>query len=838
VRHRWISPSAVGRGAAFVIACALLVWLAHATSGPAADSQLRVASAAANVSLTRVFSGLSDPLFMTQPPDATNRHFIVEQGGRIKVAINGTIQGTPFLDVSSQIVAGGERGLLGLAFHPQYASNRVFYIYYTASNGDNTLLRYETMASDPNRADTSKRTELFRISDPFPNHNGGNLAFGPDGMLYVGMGDGGGGGDPNNWAQNLDTLMGKILRLDQDGLGVSSNPFWNGNATSARSRIWALGLRNPWRFSFDRGTNVLFIGDVGQGAWEEINRSTAAGVNYGWPCREGNHVYDSGRTCSGTLTNPISEYDHGQGCSVTGGYVYRGRNIPALVGSYVYGDYCSGTIWTLTPSGGAWARAVLLDTSKAIASFAEDRQGELYVIDIGGGTIDRFVDASAPPTATPTRTPTPPAAATPTPTTPPAATPTPTTPPAATPTLQPGGAGAQTVTFNDLAGQDQPLNGQYPTAVINWGSGQWWHSPPYAGFTTKSVSFAGEMTSASFSFVTPRRLVRLDASNGGTTSSTVTVGCAGQPTRSLTLASGQTATINTSWTGLCSSVTVTSTNAWDTNFDNIVIDVALPDLVITGFTATTGTTSQPPRLTFTIKNQGNAESGPSDTYDIHVLANLGRPATPNDVAYVAHVPAPKLAAGASTTVQTDVMPNKLSAGQHTLSALTDGHNIVKESKEDNNTRDIQVTITNGGPTPTPTVQPGGGTTVTFDDRAGENQPLNGQYPNGVIDWGSSMWYHSGPWASFTTKSVSFTSGRNTATFRFLTARRLVSIDAVNGGSTAATVTLACSGQPTRSVNLAAGQRTTINTSWTGTCSSVTISTSNGWDTNFDNLRIQ
>jgi hypothetical protein len=306
----------------------------------------------------------------------------------------------------------------------------------------------------------------------------------------------------------------------------------------------------------------------------------------------------------------------------------------------------------------------------------------------------------------------------------------------------------------------------------------------------------------------------------------VSVSCGGRPTRDVNVAPGKTTSILTNWTGACSSVTLSSSNGWDTNFDNLVVDMPLPDLTITSFTATSGSTSQAPRLTFVVANQGSADSGPSDTFDIHVLANLGRPPTPDDNAYVAHVPVPRLAAGESRTIQTDVMPNKLAEGKHTLSALADGHNIVLERSEGNNHRDLQVTIS-GGMTP-----------VTFDDRADQNRGLDGQYPTGVIDWGSGKWFHSGPWRAFTTKSVSFVPNTTAASFNFVSPRRLVSMEAFNGGSGSSTVTLSCSGQPTKSVTLAAGQRSTISTGWSGTCSTVSVTSSNGWDTNFDNLNLQ
>ncbi len=828
--------------------CALTVAAIAATlSLTRIADDAKVASAATTITLSPFITGLNQPLAMVQPPDGSNRFFVVQRTGQIRVFNNGVLQATPFLDIAGLMTsAGGEQGLLGLAFHPNYTTNGLFFVYYTASNGDNTLARFQVSASDPNRADPNSRVELFALSDRFNNHNGGNISFGPDGFLYVGIGDGGSAGDPDNNAQNLGSLMGKLLRIDVNSgnpYGIpANNPFVG--VPGARGEIWALGLRNPWRWSFDRQTNDLWIGDVGQGNWEEIDRQPAGvgGRNYQWSCLEGTHPFNTSRTCTqGTPTGPIIEYDHTQGdCSVTGGYVYRGAAIPSLVGSFVYADYCSGRIWMLQGS----TSTLLLDTTLNVASFAQDRNGEVYVLDITGGVVYRMLDGSAPtntPTSTPTRTPT--ATSTPTnqagatltptptrtPTTvPPTLTPTPTN----TPTGSGGAPQSGTITFDDRAGQNQPLNGQYPSGVIDWGSGQWFHSGPYGSFTSKSVSFVGGPTSATFTFITPRRLVRLDAANGGGASTTVTLSCAGQRTASFTVGARQLATLNTGWTGTCPTVTVTSSNGWDTNFDNFVYDTPRADLTITQFTATNGTTSQPPHLTFTVLNQGNADAGPGDTFDIHVFADLGRAPTPGDVTFVAHIPVRKLLPGESTVAEGDVFPDTLQPGTHTLSALVDGHDTVTESNEGNNVATASVTITQSG---------GGGTqqTVTFNDLSSPNRPLSGQYPSGVIDWGTNTWFLSGPWRQFTTNSISFNgAGPTSASFRFVTALRLVQVDAFNGGGTASTVSLSCAGQPTVTVSVPAGQLRTIATGWTGTCTTVTVTSSNGWDTNFDNLVIQ
>jgi glucose/arabinose dehydrogenase len=355
-------------------------------------ASLVIASAAAgqDIVLTNIVSGLDQPLGLTHAGDT--RLFITLQRGRIVIWDGTRILPTPFLDVISLVSCCGERGLLGLAFHPQYATNGFFFVYYTrSSDGDIVIARYH-VSSDPNRADPASATILLTLEHTqFGNHNGGQLQFGPDGYLYAGTGDGGSGGDPSNRAQNLADPLGKLLRLDVDAAAPfipPSNPF--AASTSARREIWAFGLRNPWRFSFDRETGDLFIADVGQNMWEEIDfqpRASLGGENYGWRRMEGNHCFNPPSGCSDpSFIAPILEYSHNDGsCSVTGGYRYRGVRMPSLRGAYVYGDYCTGKIWMGTQSGSAWTSRLLLQTSMDITSFGEDLNGELYVIDGRGG---------------------------------------------------------------------------------------------------------------------------------------------------------------------------------------------------------------------------------------------------------------------------------------------------------------------------------------------------------------------------------------------------------------------------------------------------------------------
>jgi uncharacterized protein (TIGR03437 family) len=354
-------------------------------------------SAQASIQLIPVASGLDSPLYVTSARDGGNRLFIVEQPGRIKILAPGAAapMQTPFLDIRGLVAFGGERGLLGLAFHPQYASNRRFFVDYTRkSDGATVVSEFKTSAGNPNLADTQERV-IITIPQPYPNHNGGWIDFGPDGYLYIGMGDGGSANDPENRAQNKDELLGKILRLDVNTdtapyVSPATNPFFG--ATTGRDEIYALGLRNPFRCSFDRGTGKLYAGDVGQGFIEEIDIITLGG-NYGWRVFEGSRCTNLGpATCTASnYIAPIAEYDHftNSRCSITGGYVYRGTRNSLPVGSYVFGDYCSGEIFLL--NGGA--PSALLDTSLLISSFGEDEAGEIYVVGLGG-TVHRIASTT------------------------------------------------------------------------------------------------------------------------------------------------------------------------------------------------------------------------------------------------------------------------------------------------------------------------------------------------------------------------------------------------------------------------------------------------------------
>jgi len=341
--------------------------------------------AAVNIKAEPVVTGLTSPVDITHAGDGSGRLLIVLQTGQIVIYDGAQVLPAPFLDISGLVSSGGERGLLGVAFHPNYASNGFFYVNYTDAAGDTVISRY-SVSADANLADPTSAFILLTIPQPFSNHNGGQLQFGPDGYLYIAVGDGGSGGDPQDNAQNLGSFLGKILRIDVDG-GVpyaipADNPY--AGIAGALEEIWASGLRNPWRFSFDRLTGDLFIGDVGQGSWEEVDfqpAGSAGGENYGWRLMEGNSCFNPSTNCNnGTLTLPILVYDHNVGCSVTGGYRYRGSNNLDLDGFYVYGDYCTGRMWGAKEDGmGGWTNTELIDTNFLISTFGEDESGEIYV---------------------------------------------------------------------------------------------------------------------------------------------------------------------------------------------------------------------------------------------------------------------------------------------------------------------------------------------------------------------------------------------------------------------------------------------------------------------------
>jgi glucose/arabinose dehydrogenase len=344
-----------------------------------------------SVTLAPFVSGLHNPVDLQQPKDNSGRLFVAEQGGTIRVIANGAVVGTPFLDITSKVTFGGEMGLLGLAFHPNFAQNHIFYIHYdrTVSGRRQSVLAQYHVSSDTNRADPASERILLTVDQPFDNHKGGQIAFGPDGFLYIGLGDGGSEGDPHGNGQNKNTLLGKVLRIDVNSTSAgkqyaipADNPFAGGGG---KPEVFAYGVRNPWRMSFDRTSGTLFAADVGGDRYEEVD-IIQRGNNYGWNIMEASHCLNPPTGCNTTgLTMPIAEYSHSEGEAIVGGYVYHGDKIPSLQNVYIFGDYITGKIWALTSdTSGAWTRTLLLDTGGNISSFGQDQSGEIYVIDLSG----------------------------------------------------------------------------------------------------------------------------------------------------------------------------------------------------------------------------------------------------------------------------------------------------------------------------------------------------------------------------------------------------------------------------------------------------------------------
>ena len=381
----------------YLLPCVVAFVLAACGDGPSspADNPDPVGPDSIPLGFQTVATGLTSPLYVTSPP-GDPRLFVVEQNGRVRIVANGTLVAPPFLDLRSRVSFGGERGLLSIAFHPQYATNGFFFVNFTDTRGDTRVERFH-VSSNPDVADAATSTLILTVAQPFANHNGGLVLFGPDGMLYIGMGDGGSGGDPMGNGQNRNALLGKLLRIDVNGalpyVVPSTNPFVG--QTGARPEIWALGLRNPWRFTFDRPSGLLYVADVGQDVHEEINVVSAslAGANYGWNTMEGSACYSPRTGCTQTnLTLPVVDYTHAEGCSVTGGLVYRGTRLPELVGRYFYSDYCGGWLRSFRVVNGAVTSRREWDVPKldSPTSFGQDSGGELYVT-VAGGTVYRIV---------------------------------------------------------------------------------------------------------------------------------------------------------------------------------------------------------------------------------------------------------------------------------------------------------------------------------------------------------------------------------------------------------------------------------------------------------------
>ena len=384
------------------------------TATPAADTSAAAAEAPAPaapdlssvfINLDPLVEDLEQPLFVTHAGDGSGRLFILEKVGRIRIVQDDALLDTPFLDISDKVSRSSEQGLLGLAFTPDYPTSGNFYINYTNQIGDTVIARYSVSPDDSNQADPASELPILQLDQPAPNHNGGMLVFGPDGYLWIGMGDGGAANDRFGNGQNPQTLLAKMLRInvnsdpDEPYTIPPDNPWvtaeWNGQ--DVRNEIWAVGLRNPWRWSFDRQTHDLWIADVGQNMIEEINvvpnAPATGGLNFGWPIMEGKSCFQAENCDQTGLTLPVTDYRHEGNCSVTGGYVYRGQAHPAWNGVYFYGDYCSGRVWALAPDGSdGWTTLQLAQFPIALSSFGEDESGELYVTDLAGGTVYKMTE--------------------------------------------------------------------------------------------------------------------------------------------------------------------------------------------------------------------------------------------------------------------------------------------------------------------------------------------------------------------------------------------------------------------------------------------------------------
>ena len=353
------------------------------------------------VHLAQVATGLSMPVLVLAAPGDGSRLFVVEKGGTVRILKNGVLLPTPFIDLSGRVTTGSEQGLLGMAFHPTDGRVVLSFTVPGATGGGRSRVATFARGANPDVLDPASEQLVLEVDQPYSNHNGGHVAFGPDGFLYYGLGDGGSGGDPQGHGQNRNDLLGSLLRMDLDhGLPYTipaSNPFVG--QVGMRGELWNWGLRNPWRFSFDRANGTLYIADVGQNEWEEVDvqpASSAGGENFGWAIMEGTHCYGGGNCATAGLVLPQIEYGHADGCSITGGYVYRGQAIPALVGTYFYGDYCNGWVRSFTYQGGAATNPTswpTLDTHGQITSFGEDAEGEIYVV-LANGSIYRIAPGS------------------------------------------------------------------------------------------------------------------------------------------------------------------------------------------------------------------------------------------------------------------------------------------------------------------------------------------------------------------------------------------------------------------------------------------------------------
>jgi glucose/arabinose dehydrogenase len=732
----------------------VLLATAHTATGWPAGAALpgsdrATSSAAPTLADTVIQSGLSIPWDLAFAPDG--RMFVTIRSGQIRIYASGAAGAALLSTTPVSVHTSTEAGLMGIALDPSFSSNGLLYVCASRDDPDwkNQVLRYRASGNTLSFDGYVIREGMAANH----THDGCRLRFRADGKLWLTMGD----ADDSTAAQDPNSLNGKVLRINTDGSIPADNPILPGAA--ARTAAYTMGHRNPQGLAFQPGTAAIFEVEHGADTHDEIN-ILVGGANYGWPVAQGpdgpggfaDPAWSSGST---TIATSGATFVTGSSWGSWEGSLF----VATLKESDLRRFVVSGTTVT--------AAETLLDNKYGrLRSPVQGPDGALYITTSNGpdDKIIRLAVTAPPPPPPP---------------------------------------GSQTVSFDDRAGQNQPLSGEYPAGVINWGSGAWFHSGPWGAFSTKSASFSGPgITSATFTFVTPRRLLSVRAFNGGGGASTVTLSCPGQTTRQVVVSAGTVQTISTGWSANCGTVTVGSVNGWDTNFDDLVHDAV-----------SSGADTTPPTIS------GVAKSGITES-SARIQWMTNEPAD-TQVEYGTTT------AYGSTTVLDPVFASEHSQQLTGLSPSTLYHFRVRSRDAAGNlgiSSDQTFTTTAG-------VQE----TVTFDDISGQNQPLDGEYPVDRIDWGSGSWYHSGPWRALATKSVSFRSGRTNATFFLISPRVLVSVRAFSGGATSATVTLSCANQPTVQRSVAPGELVTITTAWSGACASVDIGASNGWDTNFDDV---